>query len=176
MSEISKEYAKALFMLAQENKNEENYGNALDFIEDVFSENSDVIQFLSHPGISLEERCNVLDKAFLGALPTDVLSFVKLLCEKNHIKYFEKCREEYKNMLSKIKHLSTAKVLSAIELTEKEKEALKEKLEKLSGHDVVLECSIDESILGGLVIEIDGKIVDASVEGRLKDVKDVIDK
>ena len=176
MSEISKEYAKALFMLAAENNHEERYGKALDFLADIFLENPQYIQFLSHPGISLEERFDALEKAFSGALPTEVLSFVKLLCEKNDIKQFDQCVTEYKNMLSEIKQSSNAKVTSAIELTENEKEALIKKLETISGHSVTLTCCVDESILGGLIVEMDGKMVDASMKGHLKDVKDVMEK
>lgn len=176
MSEISKEYAKALFMLAAENNHEEHYGKALDSLTDIFLENPQYTALLSHPGIPLKERFDALEKAFSGALPTEVLSFVKLLCEKNHIKHFDQCVQEYKNMLSEIKQSSNAKVTSAVALTEKEKEALIKKLETISGHSVTLACFVDASILGGLIVEMDGKMVNASIKGHLKDVKDVIEK
>lgn len=176
MSEISKEYAKALFMLAAENNYEEQYGKALDSITEIFLENPQYIQFLSHPGISLKERFDALEKAFSGVLPTEVLSFLKLLCEKNDIKQFDQCVTEYKNMLSEIKQASNAKVTSAVALTEREKEALIKKLEAISGRSVTLTCFVDESILGGLIVEMDGKIVDASMKGHLKDIKDVMEK
>ncbi len=176
MSEISKEYAKALFMLAAENKQEETYGEALDAVLTLFSENPQYMQLLSHPGIPLEERFKALEQAFSDAVSTHVLSFVKLLCEKNHVKLFDACVGEYQDLLNAMKKSSNAKVTSAIALTEDEKEALIKKLETISGHSVTLECFVDPSILGGLIVEIDGKMVNASIKGHLKDVKDVIEK
>ena len=55
-----------------------------------------------------------------------------------------------------------------------EKSSLEEKLEKKSGHKVMMEYVVDESILGGLIVEMDGKIIDTSLKKHLKDVKDVI--
>lgn len=176
MSEISKEYAKALFMLAAENKQEEQYGEALDAVLALFSENPQYMQLLSHPGISLAERFCVLEQAFKSAIPTQVLSFLKLLCEKNHIKHFDACVSEYQDLLSAMKKSSNARVTSAVALTEDEEKALTKKLEAISGRSVLLECIVDPSILGGLIVEIDGKVVNASIKGHLKDVKDVIEK
>jgi F-type H+-transporting ATPase subunit delta len=70
--------------------------------------------------------------------------------------------------------ISTAKVTSALELTENEKALLKEKLEKTSGHKMIIDYVIDESILGGFIVEADGKVMDASLKKHLKEIKDVI--
>ena len=101
---------------------------------------------------------------------------MKLLCEKGRIRSLAGCTEEYKKLLDIQNSISTAYVKSAVELTEEEKEKLKDKLEVQSGHAVILECSVDESLMGGLVVEIDGKVIDASLKSRLYEVKDVISK
>ncbi len=176
MSDVVKEYAKALFALAMENDKEQEYAKSLELLNDVFGDNPQYLQLLSSPGIPLSERCDALNKAFSDKLPTHVLSFVKLLCEKRYINDFSLCVTEYKNLLNEIKRMSQAKVISAVKLNEEEKKALKEKLEKMSGRTVVLECEVDETILGGLIIEIDGKTVNASIKEHLKNVKDVIRK
>lgn len=176
MSDVVKEYAKALFALAMESGKEQEYAKSLDLLNDVFSENPQYLQLLSSPGIPLSERCDVLDNAFSDNVPTHVLSFVKLLCERRYIKEFDLCVEEYKKLLNEIKKMSCAKVISAVELREEEKTALKDKLEKMSGRTVMLKCEVDETILGGLIIEIDGKTVNASIKEHLKNVKDVIRK
>ena len=53
---------------------------------------------------------------------------------------------------------------------------MKEKLEKKSGKTAVIEYIIDESIIGGIIVEMDGKIIDSSIKRHLKDMKDVINK
>ena len=176
MSDISNEYAKALFMLAAETGKGKEYKDALGEVADVFEKNPMYPEFLSTFAIPLDERLNALEKAFSDAIPRDVLSFLKLLCEKRHIGEFAECVEDYNAMYDEILEISNAKVTSAVELSEDEKASLKEKLEKISGKKTLVEYTVDKSIIGGLIVEMDGKIMDSSLRKHLKDVKDVISK
>lgn len=176
MSEVSNEYAKALFMLAAETGNGKEYKEALGTVLEVFEDNPMYPEFLSTFAIPLEERLNALEAAFLDRVPRDVLSFLKLLCEKRHIGEFAECVEDYSAMYDEICEVSNAKVTSAVELSERERASLKEKLEKMSGHKTLIEYIVDKSIIGGLIVEMDGKIMDSSLRKHLKDVKDVISK
>ena len=69
-----------------------------------------------------------------------------------------------------------AKVKSAAPLTEEEMETLTKKLEKICGHRVRLDLSVEKEILGGFIVELDDKVIDARVHSRLREVKDVIRK
>ncbi len=174
MSEISSEYAKALFMLALEKECSKEYKETLQLVLDVFHKNPVYKDFLSTFAIPLEERLNALDKAFKDSIPGDVLSFLKILCEKKRIQEFSECAEQYMAMYDEIAKISNAKITSAVELTEEEKMSLREKLEKKIGHKILIECVVDESIIGGLIVETDGKIMDSSLKKHLKEIKDVI--
>lgn len=176
MSEITSEYAKALFMLASEKECTEEYKNALETVDEVFKENPAYVDFLYTFAIPLEERLAALEKAFSLVLPRDVLSFLKILCEKKHITEFSECAQYYYTLYNKVDKISNVKVTSAIELTDSEKEQLKEKLEKSGNKTVVIDYVVDESIIGGLIVEADGKIIDSSIKKHLKDIKDVINK
>ena len=176
MSDVSNEYAKALFMLAAETGKGKEYKDALETISEVFDENPVYPEFLSTFAIPLDERLNALETAFSDAIPRDVLSFLKILCEKKHIAEFSECAEQYIAMYNEMDKISNARVTSAVELSDDEKASLKEKLEKMSGHRTIIEYIVDKSIIGGLIVEIDGKIMDSSLKKHLKDVKDVISK
>lgn len=176
MTQTSREYGEALFSLAKETGKENEYAVSLECILEVIGDNPEYIVFLSSPSISLEERLDAIDKAFGSSIPEDIVSFVKLLCEKGRIHLIKEAIEVYKNLLDAQNMVSTAFVKSAAELNEDEKEKLKDKLEIKVGHSVVLECCLDESLIGGMVIEIDGKVIDASIKSRLSEVKDVISK
>ncbi len=174
MTEMFKEYGTALFMLAKELSCESEYAVALECVEEVFDGNPQYLDFLSSPNIPMKERLSALESAFSGAVPQDILSFVQLLCEKGRIHSFKSAVEEYKKLLDSQNKVSTALVTSAIPLTESEKNDLKDKLEIKTGHSVILECRVDESILGGILIEIDGKIIDGTLKHRIQEIKDVI--
>ncbi len=176
MSEISNEYAKALFMLASEKECSEEYKDSLEKLEEVFKENPLYLDFLYTFSIPLQERLDALEKAFSNFIPRDVLSFLKILCEKKHIQEFNECAKYYYTLYNQLDKISNVRVTSAIELSDKEKSDLKEKLEKKFGKTAVIEYIVDESILGGIVLEADGKIIDSSIKKHLNDMKDVIKK
>ena len=176
MSEISNEYAKALFMLASEKQCAKVYKEALEAVEEVLNENPVYVDFLYTFSIPLEERLDALEKAFSTLIPRDVLSFLKILCEKKHITQFHECAKYYYELYNQTGKISNVKVTSAIELSDVEKAKLKEKLEKNGKKSVVIDYIIDESIIGGLIVETDGKKIDSSIKKHLKDIKDVISK
>lgn len=176
MTQMSKEYGTALFMLACELDKVNEYSSALDTVLDVFNKNPEYVTFLSSPGIPMQERVDAVENALGAFLPEHVVSFIKILCERGRINAFADCVKEYRKLLDAANKVSVAKVKSPVALTEDEKERLKSKLEKINGNSVVLDCSIDESLMGGIVVEIDGKIVDGSLRRRLHEVKEVMFK
>ena len=176
MAEIIKEYGTALFMLAREKGAQREYAEVLGEIQKIFNNNPAYLLMLSSPAIPVSERLKAIDEAFDGNAPCDVVSYLKLLCEKGRIEGFNESIEEYNALLKASERVFTAKVTSAQALTDSEKEKLIQKLKKNYAGDVQAEYSIDESLLGGMIVEIDGKIMDGSVRRRLQRVKEVISK
>jgi len=72
--------------------------------------------------------------------------------------------------------LVTAKVTAAVSLSEEELDSLKASLEKKYKKQITIDFHTDSSLLGGLVVELDGKIIDGSLRHKLQDMKDVISK
>jgi len=176
MSAISKEYAAALFDLARETGSEEPIGEGLAFVAAIVRGEPQILDFLSAPNIPKAERLAVIASALKEQVPEYVLSFAQLLCEHGHIREIGNCAADYEELLNAARGLSTARVVSAIELTEDEKRQLQQRLAARSGHDVQLECSVDEKLLGGLVVTLDGKVIDGSLKHRLKEVREVINR
>ena len=174
MTEISKEYGTALFMLAAEEGETRNFASALEQIREVFIANPQYEELLASPSISLRERLDAIDAAFSDVIPEYVLSFLKLLCEKGRISCFADAVEEYLTLLAESERVSNAKVISAVALTKEEKQKLVAKLEEVNCGKVHAEYVVDASLLGGLIVEMDGKIMDGSLRHRLYDVKEVI--
>lgn len=171
-----KEYAEALYSLACEENMKEEISLAVREIDKIFKETPEYLEFLSSPAIEMSERLKKLDEAFGGAVPEYMLSFLKLLCEKRYIKNYSECAERFNKLVEFSQKISVAKVKSAVPLTEEEMEALTKKLEKLCGHRVRLDLSVEKEILGGFVVEVDDRIIDARVHSRLREVKEVIGK
>lgn len=176
MTEISREYAMALFDLACETGSEDQVGEGLKLVAGLLHGNPEVVDFLAAPNIPKRERIGVLETAFKGHVPEYVLSFAQILCEQGNIRALDKCAAEYEELLNAARGLSTARVVSAVALTEDEKRQLRQKLSAKTGREVRLECSVDETLLGGLVVTLDGKVMDGSLKHRLNEVREVMNR
>ncbi len=171
-----KEYGEALFALALETDNTESFKSALDTVCEIFKNDPEYIEFLACYGILVKERTDALEQVFGKTIPEYVLSFLQILCEQGAIKEFGDCVETYNTLYAEHNKTTTAVVTSATELDEVQKANLIKKLEKMCSRNVTLDLRIDKTLLGGLVIEIDGKIIDGSLKNQLHKVKEVIDK
>ena len=176
MSEISNEYAEALFSLAVEDGSERAIMAELEMIRGIFEKDPEISELLCSPAVPIDERVGVVESLFSGRVHEHVVSFIKLLCEKRRTGIFFDCVDGYRALLSAKEMTVTASVVSAVELSESERAALKQKLEKMSGNTVVLECETDSSILGGLIVTMDGTVIDGSLRHRLHEVKEVMNR
>ena len=174
MTEISKEYGAALFMLACEMGEQKSYADALETVKRAFVESPEYAEMLSSPSIALRERLDAIEAAFSGRVPEQVLSYLMLLCEKGRVSCFLESVEAYCDLLSASERVFAAKVTSAVALTEEERKKLIEKLEATYKARVQAEYFVDATLLGGLIVEIDGKIMDGSLRHRLHRVKEAL--
>ena len=174
MSKIGNEYAEALFILARENNSEHEYAEALKLVFDVFEKNPEYVSLLSSPALTIAQRLALLDDAFSKVLPDNVLILLKLICQKRQMRHIQECALRFDELYNNLGQVSVAKVTSAVELSASQKEVLRTKLEKISGNTVMLDFDIKNDIIGGIVVEIDGKVMDLSIHQYLKDLKDVI--
>ena len=176
MMETGREYAQALYMLAKENNMLREYLNSLEIVLETFEKNPVYIDFLSSVNISKKERIDALDNAFSSNLPEHIVSFLKILCERERIRAFKDCVDEYKALYNFDSKSLTAKIISAVELSDDEKERIVNKITEVKNCSVCAEYVIDESIIGGIIIEIDGSVIDSSIKTRLSAVKEVIER
>ena len=176
MNEIGKEYGAALFMLAVEERAENGYKLAVDLVRLAFRENADLMEILRSPNIPFNERLSIIDKVFKSIEIARVIDFLKLLCEKGRITLLFDALDEFDSLLNAKKRVFTAKVKSAVALTSEQKSALIEKLKLKYKGEVKAEYTVDNQLIGGLIVEIDGEILDGSLSTRLKDVKEVMGK
>ena len=63
-----------------------------------------------------------------------------------------------------------------MELTKAEQAELTEKLGRKLNRTIHLECSVDPSLLGGMVVHVDGKVIDGSLKHKLQEIKEVMTK
>jgi F-type H+-transporting ATPase subunit delta len=174
MKDVAKEYAQALFALGCESGEHRDFMAALSDIAAQLEQYPEYLALLASPALTLGERMDALSRVLGEDYPAHVRSFLQLLCEKRRMRSFPTCVKEYGRLLDAKERMLTAHVRSAFELTEQQKNALRVKLERVSGAHVTLECQVDASLLGGVIVEMDGRVMDGSLRRRLQEIKEVI--
>ena len=174
MIQTEREYAEALFTLAVEENAVEEFLDSLVTLKQLFDENPDYIEFLNSPAIPLGERTASIDEAFDGKMPQYVVSFIKVLCENGKMRTILLCINEFETLARAFSNRAIATVYSAVELSDEQKDAVCKKLETLTNKRIDPIYIIDESLIGGMKIEVDGKTFDGSIKHRLGEIKDVM--
>ena len=175
MTHISREYAEALLALAEEEGKTEEYGAALELAEAALREQPGFLELLASPAISREERMNTLSDAFRDQIPLSMLVLLRMMIFRGHARMIPRMMEDYRDLARERRGESLAQVTSAAELTENQKNALREKLEKRFGRRMILECRVDPALLGGIRVETEGRVLDGTLRTRLQEIKEVMD-
>lgn len=170
------EYSEALFALSLEEKSQDKILSDLECISEVFISNPEFTEYISCISIPKGERVSAIENTFMGKIENHTLYTLCILCERNRIKEFPEFFDGFKSLYKASKRISVAKILSAAPLSDNEQASIKEKLAGFCGHEVILECEIDASLLGGFKAFVDGKIFDASLKSQLQGIKDVINR
>lgn len=176
MTDMSKAYADALFSLALETNTVFETLMALQEMRNGIYGTEGALELLASPSIPKDERCAVLEKAFGNVQPEHVMSFVGVLVQHGHIRELDDCLQAYTALHDEHCRLSTAYVTSAIELTAKEKADLTQKLSRKFQRTIHLECAVDPSLMGGLVVRVDNQVIDGSLKHRLHEIKEVMNR
>ena len=161
MTETARVYGGSLYELAQEEHLEEEILSEMKEIRALFREN---------PEYPRKERIGLIDAAFGSQAEPYLVNFIKLLCEKNLLREFGGCQEAFQRRYFAAHNIAEAVVTSAASLSKEQEELLKKKLETMSGKTVVMELKTDPSVLAGVRVELDGKLFDGTVKGRLSEL------
>ena len=173
MADLSKEYTAALFSLAMENGLVDEFKQELGAIKDLIDE--DYILVLSSPALSLSMRLDMIEEAF-GTMHEYVVSFMKLLCENGQISVLPETINEFFLLCRELENRAVARIYYVKEPSEAQKARLEDKLSKMTGKKIDALYIEDSTLIGGIKIELDDRIIDGSLSARLSNIKGVIGK
>lgn len=167
---VSERYAQALLELVSDNLSKEDILKELLDITASVKGSGDLNKVMTSPVISDDEKKNVISKLFENTTNKVILNFLKLLVDKNRFSMLESITKEYKNEINRLNNLLSINVTSAIDLTEDEKSAIKDKLSNILNKNIELEWATNPDIIAGLVFEVGDNIIDNSLRHKLQDL------
>ena len=174
MSQIANNYAQGLYSLARDEGFDKAILDEMAVLDQAFSQEPAYLRLLAAPNLTKEERCKVLDDSFRGKVQPYLLNFMKLLTEKGYIRHFSDCCKAYRAFYNQDNGILPVRAVTAVALTQEQKDKLCKKLESLTGKTVDLTNRVDPEVLGGVRLDYDGKRVDGTVMNRLDSVRQLL--
>lgn len=171
LANTAKKYAEALFEVTENSNATNSVIDDVNLISDTFCENSELRTFMSNPIIKLEDKKDAIKQIFEGKVSETAMNFLYLLADNSRFDAIFEIKNAYIELIKQKQNLMTVKAVTAVEMKDYLKEKLKRKLEEKLSKQVEIEYSIDPEIVGGMIVEIDGKTIDNSVVTKLKNIK-----
>lgn len=167
----AKIYGSSLHTLAKEEELSEKILSELREISTLFKEHPDYVKILDSPQIARDELMKILDEDFFGKVSRYMLNFLKLLSEKRMVHCINECFTEYEKLYNEDNNIKVVNVTTAKHVSEELIEKIKRKLEEKTGGKIVIKRKVDESCIGGIIIETDGISIDSSIKKELDKMK-----
>lgn len=166
----------SLFMIATENDAVSEYAECLTQVKNLFSENPDYIKILQSPAIPMSERIDLINQAFKDFAIENILSFLKILCENGRLDTIHDCIKEFFEFVRISENRVVANIYYVEPLSDAQKEKLLNKLNKVCNKIITPNYIKDDSLIGGIKVQIEDTVFDGSLIKRLDTIKGVIGK
>ena len=167
MEEIGQVYSRALFEAAKD-------GGVLDEIQEqlgawteALGENKNLQTFFFSPRFTSAEKKDAIRRIITGA-DERFLNFLELLAERHRLPATFRIRRAFDELWREEHKMLPVEVTSAVELDEALVRSIGERIEERTGRRIELTSRVDPEIIGGLVLRVGNKVLDASVQGRLQ--------
>lgn len=171
-SGVASRYAAALFDLAKQENQLDAVAEDLDGLVSLLSESHDLERLVNSPVVSREDQGKAIraiaEKAGLNGLTT---KFLGVLAQQRRLFVLRGVAGAYRNALADERGELKAEVASATELTDEQLEAVKSAIGRYAGRAVNVEASVDPSLLGGLVVRVGSRMLDASLKTKLQQLE-----
>jgi F-type H+-transporting ATPase subunit delta len=175
MEEIARVYAEALFDVARDKGKLDEIHEQLGQVAEAIADNRDLQVFLFSPYFSSSEKREGITRVVSGADP-ELVNFLELLAEKHRMPAIFRIRRRFDEMWAKEERRLEVKLTSAVDLPPDLVEEVGKQIEKQTGQTIELETDVDETVLGGIVLQVGNMVLDASVRNKLERLRKEVAK
>ena len=164
----ARRYAEALYQIALSENAVPAFGASLDGLRRAFT--PEVLRSLRNPGVPLRARRAALDAA-TAAEPKAIRSLLGLLLERERIALFPQVADAYAELVERRAGIVKGRVTTATQLSANEREDLVRRLERSSGKKIRATFAVDQSLIGGAMIQVGDRLIDSSLKAQLDELR-----
>lgn len=169
---VSLRYARSLAEVAAGRGEETALRIDLELYGRIFEAVPDLSDAFANPAVPREAKSKVLAGLFeLYPVSVTAANFLRVLIDHNRIRSYGEIVEAFARLSDERRGVVAARVTAAAPLSAGELGTLRERLGRVTGREVKLEVTADETLLGGLVVQIGSTVYDGSVRRQLDEMK-----
>lgn len=167
-------YCEVLFELAEEAGVIDSVMDDLASVEDILRADPEFTAIMVSPTINGDEKAKVVRRVFTGKVNDLLLDFLSVLAKRNRMSSLFDISLKYESLVDKHHHRHQVEVTLAHKPDQQQIKKIEAAIGDAIGGQVKLNIEVDSSIVGGIVLQKDGKVIDNSVSTRLKRAVSVV--
>jgi F-type H+-transporting ATPase subunit delta len=172
VSGVAGRYALALFELALDAGSVDQVATDVDRLEGLIKESSDLSRVVSSPLYGRNDQSKAMDALSKASELSDLTRrFLGVVANNRRLPVLSGMIGDFRKLLAQHKGETTAEVTSAHKLTAPQVKDLQKKLKTMVGRDVNVDASVDESLLGGLIVKVGSQMIDSSLRTKLSNLQ-----
>ena len=164
----AKNYSKALVEMVRDNViSFEDLNKDLATVSEILETSQDLRLTLENPTVSEEVKSQIVEEVFKNEVHPQVVSFLKVLIDKNRFSEFSQIKADYEIKLDDVNKIQAVEITSAVELSEEYRERILQKLSEKLQKNIRPNWKVDENIIAGLIYRINDNVIDTSIKSKL---------
>lgn len=164
----AKNYSKALVEMVRDNViSFEDLSKDLATVSEILETSQDLRLTLENPTVSEEVKSQIVEEVFKNEVHPQVVSFLKVLIDKNRFSEFSQIKADYEIKLDDVNKIQAVEITSAVELSEEYRERILQKLGEKLQKNIRPNWKVDENIIAGLIYRINDNVIDTSIKSKL---------
>jgi F-type H+-transporting ATPase subunit delta len=166
-------YAEALYEAAVDADAAEQVASDLSAFAEAVESSPELRSVLDNPEVDTRARKGIVATLTEDAHPV-VANFLQVLIDRHRIGDLEEIVEAFRDRVARAQHRLEVEAVTAVPLPDDLRERIVKRLKEKTGSTVDLTESVDPDIVGGLVLNVGGKVVDGSVRHRIDELREAL--
>lgn len=168
---VAQRYAKSLIGLSAERNETDAVEKDMNLILATLEESRDLRLLLQSPVVSTDKKEKVLDAIFGGHITDMTKGFVRILTSKGRESLLLEVSTRFIELVKQGKGILTAKVITATKLSDADRVTINKMVADMNQGTAEIEEVIDPNIVGGFILKVEDKMIDASVTSQLRKLR-----
>jgi F-type H+-transporting ATPase subunit delta len=169
LNTIATPYAEALLQVAEARNETDTVAEQVRELLSIWNDSPELRAAMASPVLEPEAKKAALTKLFADQLTPSFQNLLKMLADRHRIVVLDAVLVRFLELYRDLRGITLAKVTSATVLSDEQQQQLNDKVRAIAGtKDVEFDLQVDPDLIGGFVVSMGSRVIDASLSGQVR--------